>query len=149
MSGSLWPGNLRCKVDALFSNAGGQELFDSVQKHYLKASPKTIVMFAFFTGGHTKPKFDGAFAIDAKIYGGPWTMWDQALDDKENIAWHEKCVDLLKPHISAHYVGETNTTGHAEFAKASFKEASWEKLKTLRAKYDPSGVFFNFTDGLA
>lgn len=149
MSGSLWPGNLRCKVDALFSNASGKELLDSVQEHCLKASPKTIVMFAFFTGGHTKPEFDGAFAIDAKIYGGPWTMWDDTADDKENIAWHEKCVNLLKPHICAHYVGETNTTGHNEFAKASYTEPSWERLKRLRARYDPEGVFFNYTDGLS
>lgn len=148
-SGSLWPGNLRCKVDALFSDAPAQDLFSAVQKHYLSASPKSIVMFALFTGGKTAPGFDGAFSMDSKLYGGPWTMWDKAQDDQENIAWHNTCVDLLKPHINGYYVGETNTAAHPEYARAAFKEPNWRRLEALRTKHDPQGVFFNFSEGLA
>jgi FAD/FMN-containing dehydrogenase len=75
-------------------------------------------------------------------------MWDQATDDKANIEWHHGVVQSLKPLLSGHYISETDTVTHPEYAKASYKEANWKRLAELRKKYDPDGVFFNFTEGL-
>jgi FAD/FMN-containing dehydrogenase len=55
---------------------------------------------------------------------------------------------LLKPHVAAHYVGETDIVGHPEFAELSYKPAAWQRLKNLRKKYDPEGLFFDFSGGL-
>jgi FAD/FMN-containing dehydrogenase len=33
--------------------------------------------------------------------------------------------------------------------EASYKDANWNRLAALRKRYDPEGVFFNFTDGLS
>lgn len=150
-SGALWPGNLRNQVDALFSNANAADLMRAVQGHFLSVpSPKSIVMFALFTGKDVPaPLSDTCFSMSAKIYGGPWTMWDQAQEDEANIAWHDECVRLLKPMINGHYVSETDTVTHPEYAKASYKEANWERLAELRKNYDPDGVFFDFSDGLS
>ena len=54
----------------------------------------------------------------------------------------------LIAHICGHYVGETNSVEHPNFAKASYKEANWHRLAQLRKKYDPDQVFFGFSDGL-
>jgi FAD/FMN-containing dehydrogenase len=150
-SGALWPANLRNSVDALFSNASAKDLVKPMQEHFLKVpSPKSIVMFALFTGKEVPaPLPDAAFSMTAKIYGGPWTMWDDAADDQANKLWHDKCVQLLMPHISGHYVSESDTVGHPAYAKASYKEANWNRLAELRKKYDPDGVFFGFSDGLS
>jgi FAD/FMN-containing dehydrogenase len=150
-SGALWPGDLRNQVDAVFSNAPLSDLFKSVDQHLLKApSEKAIVMFAVFTGENVPaPLLDACFSMTAKLYGGPWTMWDKAEDDKANIDWHAKCIDLLKPMLSGHYVSETDTVNHPEYARASYREANWKRLAELRKKYDPDGVFFNFTEGLS
>lgn len=150
-SGALWPGNLRCKVDALFSNAKLTDIFGAVQEHFLNStSAQTVLMFALFTGKDVPAPLlpDAAFSMSAKYYGGPWTMWQEAAQDKENIAWHAKCMELLKPHISGHYVSETDTAEHPEYARDSYKEANWNRLAELRKKYDPEGVFFDFADGI-
>jgi FAD/FMN-containing dehydrogenase len=151
-SGALWPGNLRNNVDALFSNANVADLFKRVQEHALKCpSPKSVLMFAIYTGPDVPvptPK-DAAFSMTAKNYGGPWTMWDTSAEDAANIAWHAKCVDLLKPLISGHYVSESDTVTHPEYAKAGYSRANWERLGELRKRHDPDGVFFAYSDGLS
>lgn len=149
-SGALWPGNLRCKVDAMFSNSSTSEVFKSVKDHFLTAtSPQTVLMFALFTGENVPaPLLDAAFSMSSKLYGGPWTMWKDAANDADNIAWHEKCVSILKPNIVGHYVSESDTVTHPDYLPASYKAANWARLAELRSKYDPEGVFFAYSDGL-
>jgi FAD/FMN-containing dehydrogenase len=126
-------------------------LFKAVDNHFINVpSEKTLVMFALFTGANVPaPLPDACFSMSAKLYGGPWTMWDQSADDQSNLDWHDKCVQLLKPFVAGHYVSETDTVGHPAYAKDSYKEANWHRLAELRKKYDPDGVFFNFSDGLS
>ena len=149
-SGALWPANMRNKVDALFSDESVADVFKTVQAHFLKVpSEKTLIMFALFTGPNVPaPLLDTAFSMSARLYGGPWTMWEQSRDDAANIKWHEECVQLLKPTFCGHYVSETDTVGYPAYAKASYKEANWSRLAELRKKYDPEGVFFTMSEGL-
>ncbi len=150
-SGALWPGDLRCRVDALFSNAKLADLFKATKDHFQKLeSPKTVLMFAIFTGKNVPaPLLDTAFSMSGKLYGGPWTMWDNESDDAKNQAWHEECMKLLTPLVVGHYVSETNTVGHPEYAKASYRAENWARLEQLRKKHDPHGVFFSYFDGLS
>jgi FAD/FMN-containing dehydrogenase len=150
-SGALWPSHLRCKVDALFFNAPLADLCQTVKDHALAApSPATVLMFAIYTGKNRPPATpsDAAFSVTGNLYGGPWTMWSAASGDAANISWHSKCMDLLKPHVAAHYIGETDFVGHPEFAKLSYKPAAWERLNNLRDQYDPERLFFDFKGGL-
>jgi hypothetical protein len=107
-------------------------------------------LFAIYTGKNRPPATpsDAAFSVTGNLYGGPWTMWSTASGDAANISWHSKCMDLLKPHVAAHYIGETDFVGHPEFAKLSYKPAAWERLNNLRDQYDPDRVFFGFKGGL-
>lgn len=151
-SGALWPGNLRNRVDALFSNAKLPDLMKSVHEHFLGTpSAKTIVMFAIFTGQNVPAPLpqNASFSMSARFYGGVWTMWDEASDDSTNLSWHEKCVQLLKPYISGHYVAETDTVGHPSYTQMSYSAKNWARLAQLRKQYDPDGIFFNFSDGLS
>ena len=75
-------------------------------------------------------------------------MWDSPEEDGPNISWHERCVQLLKPYVVGHYVAETDTVTHPEYAKLSYTLTNWERLTELRKKHDPDGVFFDFSDGL-
>jgi hypothetical protein len=150
-SGALWPGNLRCKVDAVFSNAPLAEVFQAVRDHLPTApSPKTVFMLAVYTGKDRAPATppDAAFSMTGNLYGGSWTMWDSPEEDGPNISWHERCVQLLKSYVVGHYVAETDTVTHPEYAKLSYTLTNWERLTELRKKHDPDGVFFDFSDGL-
>ncbi len=150
-SGALWPAGLRSKVDALFYNRPLAEVIAATKDHIQAApSPKTVFMFAVFTGAQGAPATpaDAAFSMTGTLYGGSWTMWDDATDDAANMAWHDETMRLLKPYVVGHYVAETDTVAHPEFARLSFAPASWERLTDLRQKHDPEGLFFGFTEGL-
>jgi FAD/FMN-containing dehydrogenase len=150
-SGALWPRNLRAKVDALFFNAPLADLCRAVKDHVLAAPSQAVLMFAVFTGKNRPPATpsDAAFSVTGETYGGSWTMWNSADDDAANISWHGKCVELLNPYVTAHYIGETDIVGHPEFARLCYKPAAWERLNNLRKKYDPEGLFFDFSGGLS
>jgi FAD/FMN-containing dehydrogenase len=150
-SGALWPPDLRCKVDALFFDRPLVDVVSAVKDHVLTTpSPRTVFMLAIYTGASGAPATpaDAAFSMTGNLYGGNWTMWDDAADDAANIAWHDEAMRLLKPYVVGHYVSETDTVAHPEFARLSFAPANWQRLTELRQKYDPEGLFFNFTEGL-
>jgi len=152
VSGALWPNNLRSKVDALFFNAPLADLCRAVKDHVSVApSPLTVVMFVVYTGKNRPPATpsDAAFSVTGELYGGPWTMWESPDQDPANSSWHDKCVELLKPHVAGHYIGETDFAGHPEYARLSYGPAAWEQINKLRKKFDPEGLFFDFSDGLS
>lgn len=147
-SGSLWPINLRCKVDAMFSDAPVADVFASVKDLLVTAPSKTVFMMAMFTGEKLPPLPKTALSMSARLYGGPWTMWEEEADDATCIAWHNNVLEKVMPMISGHYIAESSTDSHPQFIKESYKEANWNKLAELRKKYDPTGVFFDFTQGM-
>lgn len=149
-SGALWPEGLRSQVDALFYNAPLAEIIAATKDHVQTApSPKTVFMFAIFTGGGapaTPP--DAAFSMTGALYGGAWTAWEDAADDAANTAWHTETMRLLEPYVVGHYVSETDTVAHPEYAERAYSPENWRRLAELRRMYDPDGVFFGFTGGL-
>jgi len=151
MSGALWPADRRNHVEAMFSNSNPKDLYLAVRDHFTHSpSPETLIMFAFFTGPNVPAPLleDAAFSMSAHLYGGPWTMWKNASDDQVNSQWHKKCLELLKPFVHGHYVSESDTVSYPEHIKASYTAANFKRIEELRKKYDPRGVFFNYSDGL-
>jgi hypothetical protein len=150
LSGSLWPVGLRSKVDATFSNRPLAGLMSATIDHVLSCpSLKTVYMFAVYTGGEapsTPP--DASFSMTGKIYGGPWSMWDTPEEDAANAAWHERLMDLLKPHIHGHYIAESDTAHHPEYVDMAYLGDSLKRIEEYRAKYDKDGVFVNFHERL-
>jgi FAD/FMN-containing dehydrogenase len=107
-------------------------------------------MFAIYTGPDIPaPLPNAAFSMSARYYGGPWTMWEKAEDDEANTQWHKKSLELLKPFVAGHYIGETDTVTYPDHVKGSYTQDKWKRLNDLRKKYDPDGVFYNYSDGLS
>ncbi|MEW6348989.1 MAG: FAD-binding oxidoreductase [Thermodesulfobacteriota bacterium] len=149
-SGALWPSDHRNHVEAMFSDAQLADVLNAVRDHFLKSpSPTTLIMFAIFTGPNIPaPLPDAAFSMSAHYYGGPWTMWKDAEDDRAITQWHEKCLELLKPFVTGHYIGETDIVTYPHHVRGSYTESTWKRLQELRKKYDPEAVFFDYSDGL-
>ena len=148
LSGSMWPEGLRSQVDAQYFDGSPADVVSATRRHFEGApSPRTLLLFAIPTGSPA-PAPDAAYSMHGKLYGGPWTMWTEPPDDVPNLEWHAGCVDLLKPHRVGHYVGESDTVGHPEFAQGAFSPDNWRRLEELRSRHDPDGLFFGWTDGL-
>ena len=77
-------------------------------------------------------------------------MWTKAEDDEANTQWHEKCLELLKPFVAGYYIGESDTVTYPDHRSGIvYRRASGNAFEELRKKYDPDGVFFNYSDGLS
>ena len=149
-SGALWPADLRNQVEATFSDSKLADICSALRDHFLKTpSPTSLIMFAIFTGPNIPaPLPDAAFSMSAHYYGGPWTMWKKAEDDEANTQWHRKCLELLRPFVVGYYIGESDTVTYPNIVQESYTEDKWKRLRELRKKYDPDGVFFDYFDGL-
>ena len=149
-SGALWPEGMRNRVKAIFSNSNPGEIVRALRQHITKApSPTTLILFAIFTGPHVPaPLPNAALSLSARVYGGPWTMWLDAVDDESNTAWYQECVALMKPSVTGYYIGETDPVAFPSEATGAFSPESWKRLADLRDKYDPDGVFYGYFDGL-
>lgn len=150
-SGSLWPEGLRNRVEATFSNASPGDLVRAVGGHVSKSpSPITLVLFTIFTGSNVPaPHPNAACSMSSRVYGGPWTMWKEAVGDGANTEWHNECAARLRPFNIGYYVGESDTVGRPSNAVQAFSPENWKRLADLRAMYDPDGVFFGYFDGLS
>ena len=151
ISGSIFPEHGRNEVNAMFSDSKFSDLMGAVTDHFLKTPSKyTVLMYAIFTGPNVPqptPK-DAAFSMNGHYYGGPWTHWKAAAEDEANRAWHKKAIELTNPFTAGYYVSETDTVTYPEHAAKAYKNGNFDKINELRKKYDPTGVFFDYSEGL-
>lgn len=149
LSGALWPEGTRNRVDAMLSDAPLGDVVGATLEHFLRApSRKAIYMFAVYTGGHApKTPPDASFSMTGRLYGGPWTVWEDAADDAANIAWHEELVRLMAPYVHGHYVSESSTVDHPEYYETTHALGVWARIEEVRRAYDPSGLFFGLHEG--
>lgn len=150
-SGALWPEGMRSRVEATFSNTSPGELVRAIADHMEKTpSPTTVLLFTIFTGPNVPaPHRNMAYSMSSKVYGGPWTMWQDEADDRSNSDWHRQCIEKLRPYNIGYYIGESDTVERPATAVQAFSPENWQRLADLRDKYDPDGVFFGYFDGLA
>jgi FAD/FMN-containing dehydrogenase len=150
-SGALWPEGLRSRVEATFSDSSPADLAAAAGEQMTRSpSAITVILFTIFTGPNVPaPKPNAAYSMSSRVYGGPWTMWKDAVDDEANIAWHNECTARLRPFNVGYYIGESDTVRRPSNAVQAFSPGNWQRLADLRAKLDPDGVFFGYFDGLA
>jgi hypothetical protein len=135
----------------LWSNSQPSDLLGALRDHFTKTpNPKTVILFALYPGWRdgVDTGEDLALSQAARVYGGPWTMWEDARDDAANIEWHRKCCEILKPFATGRYLGESDIVDDPSRAEEAFSPSHWRRLKQLAAKYDPDGLFHNFFGGL-
>jgi FAD/FMN-containing dehydrogenase len=151
VSGSMWPEFRRSKVESMWSNSSPAELLGAIGGHFIASpSPETLVLFALYPGWAkgVPPQPEMALSMAARVYGGPWTMWEDPTGDVANIEWHRKCCEILKPLVCGRYLGESDIIDDHSRAEQAFSPAHWKRLQELRARYDPTGLFHGLFGGL-
>ncbi|WP_298952778.1 FAD-binding oxidoreductase [uncultured Methylobacterium sp.] len=149
-SGALWPEGARSRVEATTSDHGPGDLMRAILPLVRSApSPTTVILFTIFCGpGVPAPQKDMACSISSRVYGGPWTTWWDAEDDRANADWHRAVTAALRPYQTGTYIGESDTVERPANAMDAFTPEKWQRLCTLRDRYDPDRVFFDYFDGL-
>ena len=140
--GAALPGGHRYAVDNIWSNQPLSTLMEGFAEHYAAAPSKVSNIMA--------PCFHPDFALEGtahSMWGRQlvyhYTVWTDPSMDEANQAWHADAMAMLDPHMVGRYVGEANLT-RAAAARQCYAPAAWDRLRALRATYDPDALFFDY-----
>lgn len=140
----LWPKRHRYLADTLWSDSPPSQLLAIVREHFLSApSPKSLAACVFSTGVGDNVAVipDAAFSMTAKTLILCYAIWERPGDDAANSEWHRETIAALDPFAMGHYVGESDIVSKPARAELSFAHANWQRLRSLRRKYDPHDLF--------
>ena len=70
-------------------------------------------------------------------------LWDGAEDDRRHVEWVAAADAALAPFRSGRYVGEADVFVAPDRLAQCFTPHALGRLRELRARYDPDGVFLN------
>ena len=139
----LWPERHRYLADTLWSDSPPPQLLATVRDHFLRApSAKSLAVCVLATGSENAPALpNAAFSMAARTAFLGYAIWQQPEHDAANKAWHRAMFTALDPFAVGHYVGESDIVSNPARAERSFAPANWQRLNSLRQKYDPDGLF--------
>lgn len=143
MGAMLWPERHRYLADTLWSDSPPAQLLATARDHFLRApSSKSLAVCVLATGPESNPPLpEAAFSMAARTAFLGYAIWEQPEHDAANKAWHREMFAALDPFAVGHYVGESDIVSKPGRAERSFAPANWQRLNSLRQKYDPDGLF--------
>jgi FAD/FMN-containing dehydrogenase len=142
-SDALWPAGRRAATDSLWLS-GGFAAFLPLLARSVEGAPSTesLVLATPAPGGPARaPAPEMAFSPLGRIHLGCHAMWTDPADDEANLAWLRELVASAEPFAAGHHVAETDLSAAESRARRSFTPPDWLRFQSLRARYDPDGVF--------
>ncbi|MFF7988091.1 FAD-binding oxidoreductase [Streptomyces sp. NPDC007901] len=144
-SSPLLPEGRRYSGDALWSDATLGTLLESVALAAADApSEHSVILVCPSPPTLQSHMPDAAFSVTGKTLVLPYAAWEDRTADDQNRQWLSDLTSGLKPFTHGHYVGEADLVGDPSRSVRSFAPAHWQKLQSLRATYDPQGLFYSF-----
>ncbi len=132
------------KID--FLQALSDEAIDTlVDKAGEAPSPHTQVIILEPLGGAYSRTDRESMALETP--DAPWAyhnlnMWFDPAEDDANVAFAREFAAATKPYgVGVAYPNFVNTDEVAERWRASFGDATWERLTALKQQWDPDNVF--------
>ncbi len=144
---SLFVDNRRYVTDAFTFDAPPAEILTHLRDRATVApSPESFFLLSLPSPrpADAPAPPDMAFSLPGSSFVGVYGIWREAAQDAENGDWVRQTSKQLESIKVGHYVGETDLTASAGRARQSFAPANWQRLRQLRAKYDPYNVFFDY-----
>ncbi|MGW4135770.1 FAD-binding oxidoreductase [Streptomyces mirabilis] len=145
-SEAMWPAHHRSAVDTLWSDADYGTLLAPLADAIADApSDKTLVLAPVTPVSPEKARMhDIAFSVLGSSYVAPFAIWGDPAGDDVNVRWLRDAMHAVEPLGTGHYVAEADLTADVSRARRSFASADWERLRALKARYDPENVFHSY-----
>ncbi|WP_055490070.1 FAD-binding oxidoreductase [Streptomyces sp. TP-A0356] len=145
-SGAAWPPEHRYAADTLWSDAGFptllQRLADAIDT---APSSRSLILAPVLPAGRPAPDaHDMAFSALGESYVVPYAVWDDPRQDAANIGWLREAMQSVEPLGTGHYIAEADLTADPSRVRRSFAPDHWQRLQSLRARYDPDGIFYSY-----
>jgi FAD/FMN-containing dehydrogenase len=147
MGAMLWSERHRYLADTLWTNSPPAQVLATLRSQFMQApSAKSQTTFVFSTGENqcSSPLPYGAYSMTGDSLMLCYAIWERPEDDLANAAWHRATIAALEKYAVGHYVGESDIISDPRRAERSYAKANWERLKILRQKYDPDGLFCGY-----
>lgn len=132
----------RYAAEGNFTDEPGKILHE-LADHFRRA-PSPICHVIASYGLNLKPRTDACFSGVGRHYVGCFSIWDEEKDDARGFRWLEEATAIVDPRATGHYPNECELRRHPERIRLCYTEANWKRLRELRAKYDPQGVFHDY-----
>jgi FAD/FMN-containing dehydrogenase len=127
-----------------FLRALSDEALRSLIDHFAAVpSPLSAVVLENFGGavkrvGRDETAFDHR---DADYNLALISRWLDPADQEKNVAWVRGLWTAMRPHAAGVYVNYLGVGEGQELVRAAYGDAKYERLVTLKAKYDPTNFF--------
>ncbi len=129
----------RYAVDNVITNQPGETLLALADHFKHASSPHNHVLAAY--AANMKPRENSCFSSIGDTFVGCYSIWENAEEDEQHFKWLDETIPLMDPFAVGHYVNEVEANRHPERIKKCFSKDNWQRLQTVRNKYDPQGVF--------
>ncbi|MEU4130036.1 FAD-binding oxidoreductase [Streptomyces wuyuanensis] len=142
----LWPPRLRYAADTLWSDAEFTALLSRLGDAMRDApSDRSLVLAPFAPASHDGDLLrDMCFSVLGETYAVPYAIWDDPSGDEANLRWLREAMASVESLGTGHYIAEADLTADPARAERSFRTNDWDRLQSLRARYDPEGVFHTY-----
>jgi FAD/FMN-containing dehydrogenase len=143
IEGAIFPEGHRYDVGIIWSDADPTAVLSGLRDRLAQAPSLMTEILVAVT---PPPTIDSsaremAYSMAGPLYIGCYSVWDNPVDDDVNERWHRETLKSLEPITRGHYMGETDLTASPTRAAESLSPGVWERLKAIRQRYDPQGVF--------
>ncbi|MFG2629581.1 FAD-binding oxidoreductase [Streptomyces sp. NPDC048473] len=145
-SGDIWPADHRYAADTLWSQSDFGTLLSRLSEAVATApSGNSLVLAPISPASHNEELLrDMAFSVLGSSYVVPYAIWDDPAEDDINARWLHEAMRAVEPLGTGHYIAEADLGAGPARAERSYTARDWRRLQSLRARYDPEGVFHTY-----
>ena len=136
----LYPPGARYAADNMWTHAPVEALLPGM-RDIARTLPDAPSHMMWMLWGPNEPRPDMAFSMEDDLYIALYSVWRDERDDARHQAWVTDHMKALEPHASGIQLADENL-GSRPFKFIA--EANLARLETLRAKYDPGGLFHSY-----
>jgi len=136
----LYPVGARYAADNMWTSASADALIPGMRKiaETLPAAPSHMMWMLW---GPSQPRPDMAFSMEDDLYIALYSVWQGEAEDAQHQAWVTDHMRALQPLASGVQLADENL-GARPFKFMA--DANLRRLETIRAKYDPGGLFHSY-----
>ena len=87
---------------------------------------------------------DAACSVTGDFYAAYYVIWDNPTEDAANLSFLRELYEEIVPLGVGSNINEMDQEGRSHEIKSCYSPRAWEKLRALRARWDPTGVFHDF-----
>ncbi len=139
------PDNKRMSGDSCWTNARLGDLMMTMKPLVPKAPATPSGIFFMALGDAVVPKSDAAaYSVGGRTYVSAYAVSENPKEDQMNRDWVHAAVHAANPYKTGHYVGEADLSVAPERVEQCFSQTAWNRLGSLKRKYDPANVFFSY-----